>query len=458
MSTLLNDLRAIVGDAHALPGEQASEDYMHDEALGVTGTRAQVVVRPSSTAEVSAILALADARRVPITVRGAGTGLSGGCVPRADGLLLSTERMKRIEVDVDNHIASVQPGVTLGELDEATRPHGLAYPIQPGEASATLGGNVATNAGGMRAVKYGVTRNQVLGLQAVLPGGEVVDCGGRFVKASSGYDLTQLIVGSEGTLAVVTDILLKLVPRVAQRATALAPFPSVEQITRAVPKLVQSGIGPLFVEYLDALSMAGVMSRQKLDLGMPEAVRNNAHAYLLLVVEGATEERTQADIEALGQVAVEHGALDLYLLPKNVASKVIQGREESFWAGKAAGLNDQVDVVVPRSRLADFMAASQRVATETSSFIVGTGHAGDGNVHLGIFQPDEAIRTRVMNAIYDAAQELGGIVSAEHGIGTEKKKYYVAREQPEKLALMRRIKRAFDPNGIMNPGKVFDPA
>jgi glycolate oxidase len=377
-------------------------------------------------------------------------------VPLPNGLLLSTERMKRIEIDADNHIASVQPGVTLGELEEATRPHGLAYPIQPGEASATLGGNVATNAGGMRAVKYGVTRNQVLGLQAVLPGGEVIDCGGRFVKASSGYDLTQLIVGSEGTLAVVTNVLLKLVPRITHRATALAPFSGVDAITRAVPKIVQSGVGPLFVEYLDALSMAGVMSRQKIELGIPEGIKSQALAYLLLVVEGMSEERVATDIETLGQLCVELGALDLYVLPKATATKVIQGREESFWAGKAAGLHDQIDVVVPRARLSDLMAEAQRIATETSSLIVGTGHAGDGNVHLGVFQPDEAVRNRVLDAVFDAAQRLGGIVSAEHGIGTAKKKYYLAREQPEKLALMQRIKRAFDPHGIMNPGKVFD--
>jgi glycolate oxidase len=346
--------------------------------------------------------------------------------------------------------------VTLGELDEATRPHGLTYPIQPGEASASLGGNVATNAGGMRAVKYGVTRNQVLGLQLVLPGGDVIDCGGKFVKASSGYDLTQLVIGSEGTLGVVTEIIVKLVPRLIHRQSLLAPFENVEQITRAVPKIVQSGVGPLFVEYLDALSMAGVLQRQKLELGIPEAVRSRALAYLLIVVESASEARNAEDVEQLGQLCVEHGACDVYVLPKNQAGKLIQGREESFWAGKAAGLHDQVDVVVPRAQLAVFMAESQRIATETSSLIVGTGHAGDGNVHLGIFQPDEVVRTRVLNAIFDAGQKLGGIVSAEHGIGLAKKKYYTAREQPAKLALMRRIKTAFDPHGIMNPGKVFD--
>jgi glycolate dehydrogenase FAD-linked subunit len=223
-----------------------------------------------------------------------------------------------------------------------------------------------------------------------------------------------------------------------------------------VPKIVQSGVGPLFVEYLDALSMAGVLSRQKLELGIPEAIRQRALAYLLIVVEGASETRNAEDIEALGQLCLEHGACDVYVLPKNQAGKLIAGREESFWAGKAAGLNDQIDVVVPRAQLAVFMATVQRLAGEHSSLIVGTGHAGDGNVHLGIFQPDEALRTRLMNAIFDASAKLGGLVSAEHGIGMAKKKYYVAREQPAKLALMRRIKAAFDPHGIMNPGKVFD--
>jgi glycolate oxidase len=457
MESLITQLRGELAADQVLAGDQIGEDYTHDECLNLTGTRPAVVVRPATTEQVSAIMRLADEQRVPVTVRGSGTGLSGACIPASGGLLLSTERMKRIlELDIENHMAVVQPGVTLAELEAATRPHGLTYPIQPGEESASLGGNVATNAGGMRAVKYGVTRNQVFGLQLVLPGGDVIDCGGKFVKASSGYDLTQLVIGSEGTLGVVTAITVKLVPWLAHRECLLAPFENVDQITRAVPKIVQSGVGPLFVEYLDALSMAGVLTRQKIELGIPESIRSRALAYLLIVVESASAARNAEDVEELGKLCVEHGACDVYVLPKNQAGKVIAGREESFWAGKAAGLNDQVDVVVPRAQLATFMAESQRIASETSSLIVGTGHAGDGNVHLGIFQADEAVRSKVMNAIFDASQKLGGIVSAEHGIGIAKKKYYTAREQPEKLALMRRIKTAFDPHGIMNPGKVFD--
>ncbi len=457
VESLCAQLRELLPAADVLLGERIKDDYAHDECLNLHGNRPALVVRPATTEQVAGVMRLAQTQRVPVTVRGAGTGLSGACIPSEGGLLLSTERMKRVlEIDVENHVAVVEPGVTLGELDEATLPFGLCYPIQPGEASATLGGNIATNAGGMRAVKYGVTRHQVLGLQAVLPGGEVIECGGKFVKSSSGYDLTQLIVGSEGTLAVVTRIILKLVPRLAHRTSLLCPFESLEQVTRAVPKLVQSGLAPLFVEYLDALSMAGVLQRQQLDLGIPEAVKSKALAYLLIELESVSDARNLEDAETLGGLCVECGAMDVYVLPRNQAGKLIKGREESFWAGKQAGLNDQVDVVVPRARLSDFMRETHRIAGEAGTLIVGTGHAGDGNVHLGIFQPDEALRAKVMSALFDLGARMGGVVSAEHGIGLAKKKYFVQRESPAKIALMQRIKLAFDPHGIMNPGKVFD--
>ena len=457
MENLTKDLREIVPPSDVLEGEGIGEDYEKDEVLNLNGARPDVVVRPSTVEQVCRVLDLAQRERIPVTVRGAGTGLSGACIADRGGIVLSTERLNKVlEVDTQNQVAVVEPGVTLAQLDEATAPHGLVYPIQPGEPSATLGGNVATNAGGMRAVKYGVTRHQVLGLQAVLPGGEVIETGGKFVKASSGYDLTQLIVGSEGTLAVVTRITLKLVPRLSHRATALAPFESVAQITQAVPALVRSGVQPLFVEYIDQLSMGGILNRQKIELGFSKELQDKASAYLLIVVEGARGERVEADVAALGEVCLEHGALDLFVLPASQATKMIQGREESFWAGKASGLNDQVDVVVPRAKLSEYMERVQAIAQETSTLIVGTGHAGDGNVHLGIFQPDDALRSQAMNALFDVGTQMGGVVSAEHGSGLAKKKYYQSRENPAKRALMRRIKTAFDPHSILNPGKIFD--
>jgi glycolate oxidase len=416
-----------------------------------------VVVRPSTTEQVSRILALAQEHRIPVTTRGAGTGLSGGCIPTEESLLLSTERMKRIiEIDSENHVAVVEAGVTLFELDEATAAHGLRYPIQPGEASASLGGNIATNAGGMRAVKHGVTRHQVLGLEAVLPGGEVIQCGGKFVKVSSGYDLTQLIIGSEGTLCVVTKATLKLVPRMTQRLTLLAPFENAEDITRAVPKVVHSGVSPSLVEYLDWVGMGGAVRRGGADLSIPEEMKQKAKAYLLVVLEGNDSNRVQEDGESLGELLLGENALDVFFLSESEASKIIEGREGAFWSGKEAGMADQVDVVVPRASLSKYVESVQGIAQAHQTFITFTGHAGDGNIHLGIFQNDPKVFSDVMGEIYDLATKMGGMVSAEHGIGRAKKKYYQKLEDPVRLALMRKIKAAFDPENIMNPGVVFD--
>ena len=231
--------------------------------------RPLAVARPASTAEVSAIVRVCDELQVPVTARGAGTGLSGACTPRADGIVLALERMNEIiEIDTENYVAVVQPGVSLDQLDAALAPLGLVYPVCPGENSASLGGNVATNAGGMRAVKYGVTRHQVLGLEAVLANGDVIRTGGKYVKATTGYDLTQLIIGSEGTLAIVTEATLKIYPRPQHSATMLVPFASVGEIAAAVPDIVRSGVNPLVLEYVDGGGLATLAANVGLDLGI----------------------------------------------------------------------------------------------------------------------------------------------------------------------------------------------
>ena len=235
-------LCAVVPSERVTAAADIGEDLLHDEAIGIFGVRPLAMVAPQSSAEVAAVLAWANGTGTPVTVRGAGTGLSGGAVPEAEGILLSTDAMADIiEIDTDNSMAVVGPGVRLDQLDEALAPLGLVYPVFPGEYSSSLGGNVATNAGGMRAVKYGVTRHHVLGVEAVLASGEVITTGGKFVKATTGYDLTQLILGSEGTLAVVTQATLKLSPRLPHAATVLAPFAGMEEVTEAVPKVVASG-------------------------------------------------------------------------------------------------------------------------------------------------------------------------------------------------------------------------
>jgi glycolate oxidase len=390
-----------VGADAVLAGDAVGDDYTHDEALTASPVRPLAVVRPADTAQVAAILRVADEHRVPVTARGAGTGLSGACIPRPDGIVVSFERMSRIvEIDTDNFVAVVEPGVQLDQLDAELAPLGLVYPVYPGEYSASLGGNVGTNAGGMRAVKYGVTRHHVLGLEAVLPSGEVIHCGGKIVKVSTGYDLTQLIIGSEGTLALVTKVYLKLHPRAPHQATVLAPFTTLEAVTGAVPKILASGVGPLILEYIDMLTMAAATAYVGIDLGIPDEVREAAFAYLVVALESSHTDRLEADTHAVSEQLSELGAIDVYVLPPGAAASLIDAREKAFWVAKANGADDIIDVVVPRAAVPAFMTRVGELAAEHRAWIAGCGHAGDGNVHMGVFQADPEVRHRLLHALF----------------------------------------------------------
>lgn len=454
---LVDALVSAVGDAHVTTGAGIAADDTHDEALTATPVVPIAVVRPASTVEVAAVLRAADEARVPVTARGSGSGLSGAAVPIEGGLVVAFDRMAAIlEIDTENHMAVVQPGVTLAQLDEAVAAHGLVYPVFPGELSASVGGNVATNAGGMRAVRYGVTRHHVLGLEAVLASGEVMRTGGKVVKATSGYDLTQLLIGSEGTLALVTEATLKLHPRLAHSATVLAPFATLDQVTNVVPEVVRSGVGPMIIEYIDLITMAAATAYVGLDLGIPQEVKDSALAYLVVVVEGRTAERVEEDTALVAEMMGAAGALDVYVLPPAAGAGLIDAREKAFWVAKANGADDIVDVVVPRASIPEYLAKVSEIAGASGSWIAGCGHAGDGNVHLSVFQADAEARRDVLRDVFQAGLSLGGAISGEHGIGTEKQHLFLELTDPVNVAVMRRIKAAFDPHAILNPGTLLD--
>jgi glycolate oxidase len=453
---MLDALVKAVGEGHVLTGADIHSDYTHDEALTGEPIVPLAVVLPGSTAEVSDVLRLASEQGVAVVARGSGTGLSGACRPVAGGLLMAFDRMRAIrEIDVANQVAVVEPGVTLEQLNAALEPLHLTYPVSPGEQSASLGGNVATNAGGMRAVKYGVTRNHVLGLEVVLADGTVLRTGGKFVKCSSGYDLTQLLIGSEGTLAVTTEVIVKVQPRLAEVATVLAPFTTLAEVTQAVPPLVASGIEPSILEYIDVLAMAGIARSAELDLGVPAEIQASTSAYLVVVLERSEATRVESDVERLAALLTELGALEVYVLPPSAGDQLIAAREKAFFVAKAAGSDDIIDAVLPRAAIPEYLVQVGELAGAHGALATACGHVGDGNVHLSLFQPDATVRHRLVQAIFEAAIAAGGAISGEHGIGSEKLSYFLELQDPTALLLMRSIKQVFDPAGILGPGRLL---
>ncbi|HHV13326.1 MAG TPA: FAD-binding oxidoreductase [Clostridiales bacterium] len=454
----LDYLKSIISDPERiLYGEDINEEYSHDE-LSDTVSFPDVVIKVVSTKEVSLIMKYAYENNIPVTPRGSGTGLVGSSVAMEHGIMLDTTLMNHVlELDEDNLTVTVEPGVLLMELSAYVQERDLFYPPDPGEKSATIGGNISTNAGGMRAVKYGVTRDYVRGLEVVLPNGTVVEFGGKVVKNSTGYAMKDLMVGSEGTLGIITKAILKLIPLPKKAISLLIPFPSLEKAIRTVPMIIKSKSAPTAIEFMQREVI--IDAEKYLGKKFPD---NSADAYLLLKFDGNSTGEVEGAYESAAKICLEQGALDILI--SDTAE-----REESIWKARGAFLEaikgsttymDEVDVVVPRSCVNDMVEYIHGLYKEVNIRIKSFGHAGDGNLHAYVLKDDlseeewEKRMTAAMDKIYGKARELKGQVSGEHGIGFAKKSYLFESMDPVTVEIMCGIKKAFDPKNILNPHKV----
>ncbi len=438
--------------------QDISTDYDHDEMTEYGHFDPEAVLFALDAREISKVMKYCNENNIAVTPRGAGTGLCGGCVPIEGGIIISTEKMKRVlEVDVTNLTATLEPGVLLMEFPKYLEGTGLFYPPDPGEKTATIGGNVMTNAGGMRAVRYGVTRDYVLGMEVVLPNGDILELGGKNVKTSSGYSLISLLIGSEGTLAFLTKITVKLINEEKANLSLLIPFDNLDKCVEAVPKVLSSNTNPTAVEFMEKAVING--AEDYLGKQFPD---KSSDAYMLIRLDGDSVQALMPMVDRLTELLLTLGANDVFLADTDE-------RKDSIWNARGAFLEaiknsttsmDECDVVVPRDHIATFVKKSIELSASTGVRIRSFGHAGDGNLHIYVCKDDltddiwQQKVKYIMDQLYLEAKRLGGEVSGEHGIGHAKRSYLHESIGPGQLALMRGIKNTFDPNGILNPGKV----
>ena len=450
-------LQAIINETDVIFGDAINPDYAHDE-LGGIEQMPEVLVRVQNTQQVSDIMRYAYEHTIPVTVRGSGTGLVGAAVPLHGGILLETTKMNKIlALDPNNLTVTVQPGVLLMELAAFAEENDFLYPPDPGEKSATIGGNISTNAGGMRAVKYGVTRDYVRALTVVLPNGEIQTFGAAVAKNSSGYSLKDLIIGSEGTLSIICEAVLKLVPLPKVSVSLLVPFPDMKTAIEAVPEIIRSKITPTAIEYMSRDTI--LFSENYLGKRFPDTKND---AYILLTFDGNSDAQVDQDMSVVAELCLKIGALDAYIVDTDE-------RKKSVWSARGAFLEaikasttemDECDVVVPGNQVDTFIKYTHELAKEFNVRIPSFGHAGDGNLHVYICRDAlndedwEKTLSACFDKMYEKAVELGGLVSGEHGIGYAKKEFLRRQYGETPIALMQGIKQVFDPKNILNPGKV----
>ncbi len=459
------ELRQIVGESYVIYEDVESlEPFSRDEVPDPHYRHMpDVVVRPDGAEEIQAIMKLANRLNIPVTPRGAGSGLSGGAVPIYGGIVLSIDRMNRIlEIDRENMVAVLEPGVVTSEINERTAEFGLFYAGYPMSLETCyIGGNVAENAGGAKAVKYGVTGRYVLGLDVVTPTGELIELGGKLVKDVTGYNVLQLMLGSEGTLGIFTKIVLKLLPAPSVAVDLLCLFPTAEQAVTTVPKLMtESGITPTAIEFMDRASVAEACGY--LNETLPY---EDAGAMLLITLDGTDVEQVERDYEAIGELCLAGGASEVYVADNRTTHDRIWKVRHSIGEAFSLYSNFQAneDIVVPMAAVAKLVAGTEEISKRYGVLMPTFGHAGDGNLHIRLTPggqwPEEKWRKilpDVQRDLYELTASLGGRLSGEHGIGHKRKKDIGVFLSPATIDVMKSIKRAMDPNNILNPGKIFD--
>jgi len=459
--SLLEEIKSIVGANYFFTDEESFAKYGSDETEKLHYSP-QVVVKPRTAEEISKLLILANEHLIPVTPRGAGTGLTGGALPHLGGLVIAMERFNSIlEIDERNLQVTTEPGVITEVLQNTVKEKGLFYPPDPAsKGSCFIGGNISENSGGPKAVKYGVVKDYVLNLEIVLPTGEIIWTGSNVLKNATGYNLTQLIVGSEGTLGIVTKIVLRLIPHPKFDLLMLAPFNSVEKASEAVSAIFRAGITPSAMELMEIES---IKLASKLCESTAIPITESLEAHLIIEVDGNDLDVLMKDMEAIAEVLANFEVGELYFADdaqqKNELWKI---RRKASEASVAAGYTIEEDTVVPRAELPKLIKGVRALALDYGFKVVSYGHAGDGNLHIRINHPkykksyeNEEIQT-ILTKVFELVKSLGGTISGEHGIGLIQKSFMPVVFNPITMELMIGIKKIFDPKNILNAGKIFD--
>ena len=453
--------KKIVGDAFVFADEESLNNYAHDETENLHFLP-DIVIKPRMAAEISAIMKICNEHKIPITPRGAGTGLSGGALPHLGGVLLSMERMNSIlEIDERNLQVTTEPGVITEVLQNAVKEKGLFYPPDPSSrGSCFIGGNIAENSGGPKAVKYGVVKDYVLNLELVLPTGEIIWTGANVLKNSTGYNLTQLIVGSEGTLGIVTKIVLKLLPFPKYDLLMLVPFNSLEKAGEAVSAIFRAGFTPSAMELVE-INALKIVSKFVDSTVVP--VTDEMEAHLIIEVDGNHQETLMSEMEAIAKLLEQFDCGDIFFADDaQQKAELWKLRRRVAEAVKIDGYTIEEDTVVPRAELPALIRGVKALGKQYNFEVVCYGHAGDGNLHIRIKKPGSIYSLNnpdvipALKALFELVKKLGGTISGEHGIGLIQKEYMDIVFEEANLHLMRGIKKVFDPNNILNSGKIFD--